>query len=143
MLYEPVLHIPLVVKYPGAGRPRGRSTTPVQLVDVLPTVLEAAGASVPPGVQGEALASVSHPSLAEEDIDPYLVARYGPQYDRSIRVLYDGTYKLIRTSRGESMLFDLARDPEERTDLAAAEPERAAALLRRLEATLDTLIARN
>jgi arylsulfatase A-like enzyme len=143
MLYEPVLHIPLVVKYPGAEHPRGRSTNPVQLVDVLPTVLEATGAPLPPGVQGEPLGHVDHATLAEEDIDPYLVARYGSQYDRSVRVLYDGDYKLIRTSRGESMLFDLARDPEERNDLAAAEPERAATLLRRLEATLDTMIARN
>ena len=143
MLYEPVLHVPLVVKYPGAVRPRGRSSAAVQLVDVLPTVTALTGATLPPGVQGEVLSSVSHPSLAEEDIDPYLVSRYGSQYDRSIRVLYDGSYKLIRTSRGESMLFDLTRDPEEKTDLARAEPERAAALLRRLEATLDTLIARN
>jgi arylsulfatase A-like enzyme len=143
MLYEPVLHVPLVVKLPGPARPRGRSTSPVQLVDVLPTVLATVGAPVPPAVQGEALSAVSHPSIAEEDIDPFLVSRYGAQYDRSIRVLYDGSYKLIRTSQGQSMLFDLARDPEEKNDLTALEPERAAALLRRLEATLDTLVARN
>ncbi len=80
--------------------------------------------------------------VAEEDIDPFLVARYGARYDRSIRVLYDGTYKLIRTSRGERMLFDLARDPAEH-DLAAAEPERAADLQRRLDTALGTLVARN
>jgi arylsulfatase A-like enzyme len=143
MLYEPVLHVPLVVKFPGAARPRGRRDNPVQLVDVLPTVLAVTGASGPADIQGHALPDVDHPSFAEEDIDPFLVARYGAQYDRSIRVLYDGTYKLIRTSRGEHMLFDLARDPEERTDLAATEPERASVLLRRLESTLGTLVARN
>jgi hypothetical protein len=41
------------------------------------------------------------------------------------------------------MLFDLARDPEERNDLATVEPERAAVLLQRLESTLGTLVARN
>ena len=143
MLFEPVLHVPLVVKFPGADRPRGRSAEPVQLVDVLPTVLAATGAAVPPGLQGDALPHVHHPSLAEEDIDPFLVARYGAQYDRSIRVLYDGSYKLIRTSRGERMLFDLARDPDEQHDLAAAEPERAADLQRQLETALGTLVARN
>src|SRR5438876_1186742 len=143
MLYEPVLHVPLVVKFPGTDGPRGRSETAVQLVDVLPTVLAATGAAVPPGLQGEALPHVTHPSFAEEDIDPFLVARYGARYDRSIRVLYDGTYKLIRTSRGEGMLFDLARDPAELHDLAAAEPERAADLQRRLDTALGTLVARN
>ncbi len=143
MLYEPVRHVPLVVKFPGTDGPRGRSETAVQLVDVLPTVLAATGAAVPPGLQGEALPHVTHPSLAEEDIDPLLVARYGARYDRSTRVLYDGTYKLIRTSRGERMLFDLARDPAEQHDLAAAEPERAADLQRRLDTALGTLVARN
>jgi len=109
---------------------------------VLPTVLATTGAPVPADVQGEALPHVSHASLAEEDVDPFLVRRYGAVYDRSIRVLYDGSYKLIRTSRGESMLFDLTRDPKEQTDLAAAEPERVADLLRRLETTLGTLVAR-
>src|SRR5262249_10811695 len=53
MLYEPLLHVPMVVKYPGADRPRGRIDTPVQTLDVMPTVLLAAGAPVPDGVQGE------------------------------------------------------------------------------------------
>jgi len=142
MLYEPVLRIPLAVKFPGADHARGRVTTPVQLVDVLPTVLATVGAAVPPDVQGEALPHVTHASLAEEDVDPFLVQRYGAQYDRGIRVLYDGDWKLIRTSRGESMLFDLAHDPTEGRDLAAAEPERTADLVRRLTAKLGTLVAR-
>jgi arylsulfatase A-like enzyme len=142
MLYEPVLHVPLVVKFPGPDRPRGRSDRPVQLVDVLPTVLGVAGAPTPPDVQGQSLLEVSHPMLAEEDIDPFLVARYGARYNRGVRVLYDGSYKLIRTSRGESMLFDLAQDPQEEHDLATVEPERVADLLHRLETALGTMVAR-
>jgi arylsulfatase A-like enzyme len=143
MLYEPVLHVPLVIKFPGKDRLRGESDTPVQLVDVLPTVLATTGAPAPPGIQGEALPHVTHASLAEEDIDPYLVSRYGEQYDRSIRVLYDGSFKLISTSRGTHMLFDLARDPHETHDLAARDPDRLTALLRRLEAAFGIQIARN
>lgn len=141
MLYEPVLHVPLVVKLPGAAHLRGRNGDPVQLVDVLPTVLAVAGAPVPPDVQGEALPHVSHASFAEEDINPFLVSRYGSVYDRAVRVIYDGDWKLITTSRGARMLFDLAHDPEEAQDLAAREPERVAALAARLEAQLDTMVA--
>src|SRR5262249_35857126 len=128
MLYEPVLHVPLVVKFPGAAPPRGDAPDPVQLVDVMPTVLHVAGAPVPAGVQGEALPHVTHPTLAEEDINPFLVSRYGEVYNRSMRVVYDGAYKLISTSKGQHMLFDLADDPDERVDLASREPERVAAL---------------
>jgi arylsulfatase A-like enzyme len=143
MLYEPVLHVPLVIKFPGKDALRGENGTPVQLVDVLPTVLATTGAPVPPGIQGEALPHVTHASLAEEDIDPFLVSRYGEQYDRSIRVLYDGSFKLISTSRGTHMLFDLARDPHETHDLAARDPDRLTALLRRLEAAFGIQLARN
>ena len=140
MLYEPLLHVPLVVKFPGAGRPRGRTDRPVQLIDVLPTALAAAGAQVPAGVQGEPLLDVTHASVAEEDINPWLVAQYGGAYDRAMRVLYEGSYKLITTSRGERLLFDLARDPDETEDLAARDPARTEALARRLDSAMSGML---
>ncbi len=141
MLYEPLLHVPMVAKFPGAERPRGRIDTPVQNLDVTPTVLREAGAAVPPGLQGQHLREVTRPSLAEEDINPFLVADYGDAYNRAVRVFMDGRWKLITTSRGDRMLFDLLRDPEEATDLAAAEPARVQELAQRLEATMNTKVA--
>jgi arylsulfatase A-like enzyme len=143
MLYEPLVHVPLVVKLPGAARPRGRDDRPVQLVDVVPTVLAQAGAPMIPGVQGEALPNVTHDSRAEEDINPFLVSSYGATYDRAVRVVYDGSYKLITTSRGDRMLFDLARDPGETDNLAARDGTRLAELTRRLEAAFGTTMAAN
>jgi arylsulfatase A-like enzyme len=141
MLHEPLVHVPMVVKMPGPDRPRGRSDTPVQLVDVTPTALERAGARPIPGMQGQVLPHVTHPILAEEDINPFLVASYGAAYDRAVRVVYDGDYKLITTSRGDRMLFDLARDPGETQNLADREPQRLAELTRRLEAAFGTVVA--
>ena len=106
---------------------------PVQLVDLMPTIVEATGATLPEGLEGTRLAAVDRPPFAEEGINPFLVRRYGDVYDRSIQVLYDGDYKLIVTSRGERMLFDLGSDPEERVDLAAREPARVQELSQRLE----------
>jgi arylsulfatase A-like enzyme len=141
MLYEPLLHVPMVVKFPGADHPRGRVDTPVQTLDVTPTALDEASASVPPDVQGQDLRHVTRPSLAEEDINPFLVADYGETYDRAVRVLFDGSWKLISTSRGQRMLFDLAHDPGETNDLAAAEPDRVEELARRLEDRMSTMVA--
>jgi arylsulfatase A-like enzyme len=143
MLYEPLVHVPLVVKLPGAGRPRGRDDRPVQLVDVVPTVLAQAGAPMIAGVQGQALPDVTHDSRAEEDINPFLVSSYGAAYDRAVRVVYDGSYKLVTTSRGERMLFDLARDPGETDNLAERDGTRVAELTRRLEAAFGTTMAAN
>ena len=68
------------------------------------------------------------------------IAQYGPTYDRAIRVLYDGPYKLITTSRGERLLFDLERDPEETNDLAARDPARADALAKRLDSAMSGML---
>ena len=132
-LYEGLLHVPLVVKFPGREAPRGQVADPVQLVDVLPTVLDAVGAPVPADVQGQPLGHVAHLSFAEEDINPEFVAAFGRVYDRALVALYDGPYKLIATSRGDRMLFDLAHDGGEDHDLTASEPERVAAMAARLE----------
>lgn len=139
MLYEGLLRIPLVVKFPGTGRERGTTDAPVQLVDVLPTVLAAAGAPLPPGVQGERLGEVTHAIVAEEEINPFLVSHYGDVYNRAVRVVYDGSYKLITTSRSEQRLFDLAHDPTESIDLSTREPARVSALRAQLEAVLGPI----
>ncbi len=118
MMYEGLLHIPMVVKLPGASHPKGVVSNPVQLVDILPTVLQTIGAPVPAGVQGSPLQQVARNSLAEEHINPEFVSFYGEVYNRALRVIYDGPYKLISTSRGERFLFDLTKDPGEDHDLA-------------------------
>ncbi len=141
MLYEPLVRVPLVIKFPGSDHPRGRADVAVQLVDVTPTVLAHAGAPAIPGIQGQVLPHVSHASVAEEDINPFLVASYGAAYDRAVRVVYDGAFKLITTSRGERMLFDLARDPHETDNLAERDAQRLADLTRRLEAAFGTTVA--
>jgi arylsulfatase A-like enzyme len=138
MMYEGLLHIPMVVKLPGADRARGRVDNRVQLVDVVPTVLASVGTAVPDGVQGEAMQHVTHETLAEEHINPEFVAHFGEVYNRAHRVYYDGPYKLITTSRGERLLFDLARDPDEGEDLAGRESARVADMERRL----DTMMTR-
>jgi len=103
----------------------------------LPTALAAVGAPVPPGVQGEALTQVKHEIVAEEHINPEFVAQFGDVYDRALRVYYDGPYKLISTSRGERLLFDLGHDPGEAENLASREPVRVADMERRLETVMS------
>ncbi len=111
--YEENQHVPLVVSAPWRIPPR-RVPSVVRGVDVFPTVLELAGVPVPPGVNGESLLP--------------LVDRPGPDrpsiggthmYDATV-YYRSGNWKLMtqRTGAKRSLLFDLARDPGERTDLS-------------------------
>ena len=141
MLFEGLLRVPMIVKFPGPDRPRGRRDEPVQVLDVAPTILAAARVPLPPVIQGRHLLEVDRrPGFAEEDINPFLVARYGAVYDRAVRVLVDGPWKLITTSRGEQMLFDLHGDPGETVDLAANEPERVQRMAAQLAERMRTLL---
>ncbi|HEY2387859.1 MAG TPA: sulfatase-like hydrolase/transferase [Candidatus Binatia bacterium] len=137
MMYEGLLHIPMVVKMPGTDRPRGDRTDRVQLVDVLPTVLATIGAPMPEGVQGEPVQHVTHETLAEEHINPEFVAQFGDVYNRALRVYYDGPFKLISTSRGDRFLFNLTTDPNEDQNIASQDPQRVAEMEQRLETMMS------
>ena len=78
ILYDEVLRVPLIVRLPGGEHGGRRVSTAVQLVDLLPTVLELVGLEVPahlhgrslvPALRGEALADVpilAHGGIAEQ-----------------------------------------------------------------------------
>jgi hypothetical protein len=111
-LYEELIHVPLVVKYPGGEGPMGTDDSEVQLVDVFATILDRLGLAIPPDVQGNPLSEVRHPMIAE----------FFP-----LRTLHRGDYKFVWSSLGRHQLFDLSVDAqesenlvEERTDVAAS-----------------------
>ena len=51
--YDPGIHVPLIVKWPGLTKPGEVRTELISHVDLAPTWLDIAGAAVPPKMQGE------------------------------------------------------------------------------------------
>jgi choline-sulfatase len=128
-VYDVTLRVPLLVRAPGVAAGR-RAPGPVSLADLGATLLALAGA--PPALPGSnILAPAAAAPLYAETLAPRL--DFGWSDLRSIR---DGRYKLIRAPRPE--LYDVAADPAETRDLAAAEP----ATVARLQGALDALLAR-
>ncbi|HYU34387.1 MAG TPA: sulfatase [Thermoanaerobaculia bacterium] len=122
-LYQELVHVPLLLKLPwgaGAGRRIGET---VRQVDVLPTILDVLGDQIPQGLQGRSLlpllqAPSRRPPAAFSSLD---------LDGRRIESAVLGNRKLIHTlahdRRPAGMeLYDLAADPGERRNLAAAEP---------------------
>ncbi|MBP7779597.1 MAG: sulfatase-like hydrolase/transferase [Acidobacteria bacterium] len=133
--YETTLRVPLIARGPGLP---AATTIPgvVRAVDVMPTVLAllGAGAAAPP-TTGVSLAAAfrggtppSAPTYAES-LTPLIHYQWS-----DLRVLRDGRWKYILAPRPE--LYDLAADPGETTNRAAAEPARARALRAALEGVL-------
>jgi len=147
-LFDPAVRIPMVLKLP-RGRGRARVVeTPVELVDVMPTILSLAEIPVPSDVQGRALGAKDADRLLAVDRNrasfAYSDARYlniggvptPASRQASIRV---GSYKLIRTRydvpEGGFFRFELyetADDPEEQIDLWATRPVLGHTLRQRL-----------
>ena len=127
-IYEAVARIPLIVAGPGV--PVRVVTSPVRIVDVMPTVLDLLRVPAPAGVQGASLLPLAR---GEPRDHPALVESWYPRFHygwSELRSLRDGRYKLIEAPRPE--LYDLADDPGETRDLAARDPQRVAAMTRAL-----------
>jgi choline-sulfatase len=141
-----VLHVPLGFAWPGHVEP-GASANPVQLVDVLPTVLDLAGLPVPADLDGRSLAPLlrgqtlpERPAFSELRTAPGVCERLGlPDDCRLDRyAVQTGRFKLVRSQLPRfEKLYDLAADPLETRDVAAEHPD----ALQEHRALLDAYLA--
>jgi arylsulfatase A-like enzyme len=134
-LYEELLRVPLIVKWPGA-QPAGRVTTPVSSTSLFRTFLDAAGLSVEapgtvPGLRdyvGPGAAAKEMPVASELSWAP--LGRRGswpPPGVTMMRSFRSGNWKYIATLGDdgrltEEELYDLGTDPGESRDLSAERP---------------------
>ncbi|MDH4166794.1 MAG: choline-sulfatase [Gammaproteobacteria bacterium] len=115
--FEGSARIPLVVHAPARFRAR-RVSTPVSLVDVLPTLIELSGGAVADAV--EPLAGRSLLPLCEGDAeDRTVVGEYAAEGACApIVMLRRGALKFVHCPVDPDQLYDLATDPGERVNLA-------------------------
>ena len=129
--YEQSSHIPLLMR-PAAGMELGIAgqtiDNPVEIRDLLPTFLDAAGAEIPESIEGKSLLHLVR--TKGEGWRPYIDLEHNVCYDASNHwnALTDGKWKYIFHARdGEEQLFHLERDRDELSDLAQ-QPEHAKGL---------------
>lgn len=137
-LTQAEIHIPLIVKQPGATGQARVDEGPVSQVDVLPMILEGLGVDPPPGVQGSPPSRQT--SLVVAEVYPLPLSGPGPWRQRGDwQVLIDGSYKFYRSSMGNHLLVDLEADPLEGVDLRELDPERSQRMEERLTRFLAAL----
>ena len=139
----------LIVSGPAAKRPKGSIHHAVMHVaDIMPTLLEIAGAQYPETHEGRRLPLLVGDSwvrmLAGETDSVRTDEDYLAWEIFGNRAVRQGNWKLRWQWKpygtGDWELFDLASDAGERKDLASERPEKAAAMLERWE---DYVIANN
>ena len=123
-VYQSTLHVPLAVIAPGLLAAGGEVRQPVELIDVMPTVLDLLGVPAPAGGQGTSLV----PYLSRPDSGGGGKPAYS-EYDTSqIRTVLADGWKLVDNPEnlapdcvpgaspgfypiGRTELYDLAKDP--------------------------------
>jgi len=118
-LWEGGIRVPFIVQWK-RQIPAGRTEdVPVHSLDIVPTALAAAGIPLPPNMDGRNLMNVG---------DRALYWRFGEP-----RAIRRGDYKLLMLPGQRPALFDLSKDPGEKHDLAAENPQRVTELLAEYE----------
>jgi choline-sulfatase len=134
--YEPSVHVPLIVSWPGQFNEGIRVPAFVELLDLAPTFLEAAEIDRYPGMQGRSLAKLLKGEAAEHREDVYcenydsVKGQYGDGYSVMVRDL--ASKIVIYNTRDDGELYDLESDPHERVNLWRS-PEHSALKLRMME----------
>lgn len=152
-LYDTLLHVPLFIH--GEPFKDDENDNIVQLVDILPTILDILDIEAP-----EARAQFQgisfHPD--SDETRDFAIAEYmAPQpsmdalkkrvgelpdhvrkYDRSLRAIRTDRYKYIRGSDGLQELYNIQSDPNEKDDIAETNPNAVERLNTKLDEWLDS-----
>lgn len=138
LLYESLIHIPLIIKLPGHEESR-MVDMPVEQIDIAPTILDLAKIPLPDWMEGRSLL----PLIQGKSVEPRPVFSMQLIRNRAIGnfpitrgtiSVRDGDYKLIyNLDDKKSLLFNISADPEEKHDSSDVTPE----IAKRLKGLID------
>jgi arylsulfatase A-like enzyme len=134
--YEGGLREPLIVRVPGRVAAGSTCDVPVISNDLYPTLLDLAGVALPKGQLVDALSIVplldrKGPIAGRALFWHY--PHYSNQGGRPGGAVREGKFKLLEFFEDDRVeIYDLEADPGEQKDLAASDPERAAAMRKKL-----------
>jgi arylsulfatase len=129
-VHEGGIATPLIAWWPALIKKGGRLTPQVgHVIDLMPTVLEAAGAEHPEKFHGRELTPLAGRSLL-----PVLRGQTRPVHDALFwehfgnRAVRQGRWKLVALAQRDWELYDLEADRTELNNLAAIQPEKVTEL---------------
>ncbi len=142
-IYDTLLHVPLIIRYPDKFKAGLRVDEQVQLADLFPTITDIIRfyryGEQP--IRGHSLLSLlknpeSPPAFAEYEIFATVLEnlrKVSPGFDtskyaRRLKSVRDGDFKYIWSSDGRDELYNIRDDPGELNNIIESEPEKASQL---------------
>jgi hypothetical protein len=133
-LFDELIRVPLVVKFPGNRGAGSRVGEQVQGLDVVPTVLEAMGVPLASDLGGRPLPRTPagdgkpRPALAEISHRGFVAQGVRTEGDKYVRRF---------SPDDDELYFDLRQDPGEKTSIADRHPQRVRLLQAQAEAGMS------
>lgn len=129
--HEGGIRTPFIAHWPAGIKARGDLRTQAgHIIDLMPTLVELAGAKYPKERNGTAIQPMEGRSLVAALTANQPISRTAPlffEHDGS-RAVRDGDWKLVSIVGDKWELYNIAADPTEMRNLASAEPERVRVL---------------
>jgi arylsulfatase A-like enzyme len=124
-LHNEVLNVPFIVKGPHITP--GRSSKPVQSVDLFATILTSLGIDHKEDTAGFSLPGSERHEIVSEwyasESRLFLEARFNGRFDRDLRAIRSGRFKLFEDEHGNCELYDIEKDPKESINLCGERKE--------------------
>lgn len=126
-MYEEMTNIPFIVRWPSRCPAGAVSPSLVSHIDVVPTILDAAGLEIPAPLAGKTLLPLlddPHSQVREEvfiEFHRFEIILDGFGGFQPIRCIRDERYKLVINLLTSDELYDLAEDPDEMENLIEVE----------------------
>ncbi len=147
-LFQPIIHVPLLISVPGqTARQDVHAST--SCVDLLPTLLQLTGRSIPSWCEGVVLPPYADQELSDDRSIFIVEAKSNPKIAplrKATVAMIKGDYKLIHYRGYESYdglyeLFNLREDPEELDNLYSTHPAIASELRQELLIKIEEMDA--
>jgi choline-sulfatase len=120
--FNEVVRVPLIIRFPSAIKP-AKFEVPVSLVDLMPTILDFTGFSVPESCQGHSLVNLLSGKEKEEDHYQYAFCERIGANKSNVRKMNEGWKgafmvmdkkgKYIEYPDGTRFFYNLVKDPYE------------------------------
>lgn len=129
-LYRESIRVPLVLKLPGSKKGGTRIATPVELIDIFPTVAQIVKADPPKKLAGRSLLAIAEGEKPDRRIFSETMYPRIHLGLSDLASLVDATHHYIDAPRAE--LYDMRSDPQEKKNILADQRRVFAAMKREL-----------